>query len=192
MASLTGSSSLLRKYTYRRFFVLAVNSAGRALSRRAFSRLHGSGARAAGLRHTRALCGRSSRPVSSAWLNVPQEPEFRGQPEAERLPVLSVRIGREPPGPLRSCDSPEPPCRCGGPVPARRLCCPLAQAQISGTFPLAQLQISTDGQLQLARSHAAKVALFFAATDTPEGLSRRHHVRPGRSSRYGGPWGIAA
>jgi hypothetical protein len=86
------------------------------LSRSPCAHHDGSGSGAAGLCRTGTVGRSSSRSLPSAWLRLVEESMLLGPPHAAHLSLLWLRLGRQPPGPLRSRYSPEPLCRGAGPV----------------------------------------------------------------------------
>ena len=102
------------------------------LSRSPRSCFDASGLGVIGLCSPSSVRGRTARRLPDAWIDLAQEPKLVGQRQEASVSLLSVRLGREPPGAVRSGDAPEPVCRGGGPVPARRLRCPVDQRPRSG------------------------------------------------------------
>jgi hypothetical protein len=105
--------------------------ARRSLSRSPRSCFDGSGPGFTGLCSPSSFRRRSARRLPGAWIDLAQEPELLGQRQEAGISLLSVRLGREPAGAVRSRDTPEPPCRGRGPVPARRLLCAVDRRPMS-------------------------------------------------------------
>jgi hypothetical protein len=111
-----------------------------ALSRSACAGVDGPSAGVAVFCGPRAQPRRNPWSLPSAWLNVTHEPQLLGQPDAACLPVLSLRISREPTRPLRSNHAPVLVCSCHRSLYSRWLCRSVDRRALNLRCPSSHLQ----------------------------------------------------